>query len=409
MKVASEKILYLFTAEYPYGYGETFLENEITILSGFFNRIIIVPYNANGSLWRKLPENVVVKNRTRSKSAIALFDIASILLYEYRHCNNKSFFRKNRKLYASYLKKAIADADFIRSIVNPADSNYFYSFWMNDWALALSVAKRKNYLDDFVFRSGGFDIWDERHEGNYIPFRAFNYKMSSGIYPNSKLAEIYLKNKGIFPEKIKCRYWGTLDDGENPFLKNQPFIIVSCSGLIPLKRVNLIAEILSHISDIKLKWIHFGDGPEHHQLEKKTNQLPPNIEVEWKGQVPNSEIKKFYKTHPVHLFITTSSTEGLPMSVQEAISYGIPVLATDVGGMKEVVPHCAGRLLNNDFDPFQAAIIMKEMLSGEINTVNFRKNVREFWKENFNAEKVYSDFAKELLSVPQGLTANSFE
>ena len=45
----------------------------------------------------------------------------------------------------------------------------------------------------------------------------------------------------------------------------------------------------------------------------------------------------FYKKRPVDCFITTSSTEGVPVSIMEAMSYGIPIIGTDVGGVKETI------------------------------------------------------------------------
>ena len=54
--------LYIFSNEYPYGAGEPFLENELKILSGKFDRIIICPLKS-GAHKRSLPEkNISVIN-----------------------------------------------------------------------------------------------------------------------------------------------------------------------------------------------------------------------------------------------------------------------------------------------------------------------------------------------------------
>ena len=52
--------LFLFTASYPYGYTETFLEEEVLILSSQFERVEVVPLYGVGNPTRMVPENFVV-------------------------------------------------------------------------------------------------------------------------------------------------------------------------------------------------------------------------------------------------------------------------------------------------------------------------------------------------------------
>ena len=54
------KTLFLFTASYPFGNGETFIENEISFLNKRFEKILILPYNSNFSTQRAVPENVEI-------------------------------------------------------------------------------------------------------------------------------------------------------------------------------------------------------------------------------------------------------------------------------------------------------------------------------------------------------------
>ena len=67
------------------------------------------------------------------------------------------------------------------------------------------------------------------------------------------------------------------------------------------------------------------------------------------GHYPNEELLRYYGSNHVDLFINTSSTEGVPVSIMEAQSFGIPVIATDTGGVKEVVTEGTGSLLPVDF------------------------------------------------------------
>ncbi|MBL3200697.1 glycosyltransferase, partial [Klebsiella pneumoniae] len=55
------------------------------------------------------------------------------------------------------------------------------------------------------------------------------------------------------------------------------------------------------------------------------------------GTVPHETIISFFAANPVHLFLNLSTMEGIPVSIMEAISFGIPVVATDVGAVSEIV------------------------------------------------------------------------
>ena len=115
------------------------------------------------------------------------------------------------------------------------------------------------------------------------------------------------------------------------------FSIVSVSNVIAVKNVDLIARVIKKFcidnSDIEIVWNHFGDGD---KLPKVKNDMykenVENLKSVFHGRVSNTEIFEFYSNNSVDVLINLSSSEGIPVSIMEAISVGIPILATDVGG-----------------------------------------------------------------------------
>ena len=105
---------------------------------------------------------------------------------------------------------------------------------------------------------------------------------------------------------------------------------------------------------------------------------------------------KFYSENYVDLFITTSSTEGLPVSVQEAISFGIPIIATNVGAMSEVVNDDCGILVDKDFSTHKVATIIEGWRLSKYSSLAQRQIIRAVWMEKFDAEKVYPQFIKRI-------------
>lgn len=400
-----KSVLFFFTAEYPIGSHENFIENEIHYTTKEFDEILLFPYQNMDKKSRKIPSNakIIIRNESLKKLILirnALL-VIKILFLEWYHCKSKWFFIRNLKLWISYIKKGLITAEFIGNqiSIHKHDNKQFYSYWMNDWALCLAILKHKKIINGFSFRCGGFDIWNERHKGLYLPFRYFIYSKADKIFPNSKLGETYLKNLNFFSHKINLSYWGTRDKGVGPInFNNDLLVIVSCSSLIPLKRVALIANALMLVHR-SVKWVHFGDGILRKELNQLIEKLPSNIEFCFMGNVPNDEIHNFYRENAVDFFITTSETESLPVSIQEAISYGIPVVATNVGGINEIVrTNDIGFLL----DPIPTVESICKLIQ-DFNTVHWRshetrKKIRNFWIRNFNADRVYPNFYNNLKS-----------
>jgi glycosyltransferase involved in cell wall biosynthesis len=83
----------------------------------------------------------------------------------------------------------------------------------------------------------------------------------------------------------------------------------------------------------------------------------------------------------------------------EAMSFGIPAIATNVGGVSEIVQdEKNGFLLEKDFTDTQLAERIRrcsEMPNEVYQT--YRKAARDYWEENFNAEKNYSDFTDAIV------------
>jgi glycosyltransferase involved in cell wall biosynthesis len=135
-----------------------------------------------------------------------------------------------------------------------------------------------------------------------------------------------------------------------------------------------------------------GDGPEKERLEQAIKLLPENIKFSILGQLDNSEVIAYYKRVFVDGFISLSESEGLPVSMMEAISFGIPILARNVGGVSEIVNEITGILINQYDDPGQK---MSEFLSKKWD----RQAIIAYQHEYFDAMKNYSNFTEELCGI----------
>lgn len=387
--------LCLYTIRFPYGKGETFLESEIEIIATRFKEIHVFPLEVSKEK-RTLPPNVMVHDvftnfnpnanhmkimRLNCWRVLGLF-VQEIFKgrFEGRKYKEKlqytiSFFGR-----AKVLKRYLVEKKLLDTI--------HYTYWFDIWATCLSILNIK-----YVSRVHGFDLFEERSKNKFIHFRDLQLKKVQFVYSVSKAGRQYLQNKyPKFRDKCQVSYLGTADNGMSPRPQDEVFRVVSCSNVIPLKRVWAIIDVLKGF-EVKVEWVHYGDGPLLKEMKGKAAELPDNVSSIFMGREPNQKVLEYYASTPIDLFINLSESEGLPVSIMEALSFGIPAIATNVGGTCEIVCENSGWLVEKNFDIDEIRSIVKKNM-GQMRDKNFRNNVRAFWEVNFDAKINYIDFVK---------------
>jgi glycosyltransferase involved in cell wall biosynthesis len=107
---------------------------------------------------------------------------------------------------------------------------------------------------------------------------------------------------------------------------------------------------------------------------------------------------RYYSINTVDLFINVSSSEGVPVSIMEAMSFGIPVIATAVGGTPEIVSEKTGWLIEPGISRQELAAKISA-IAGRDDLELIRKAARDEWFIKSRAETIYEPFVQFLLSV----------
>lgn len=405
--------LILFTADYPYGTGETFLETEIGYLVSAFDEVLIVSANTKDEQTRILPDNCIVERIDLSVSPGQKF-FALFQLFDARFWEELKVIRRiykiplSRGIISTMLislyraKRAKRLADKIQNKTNPRVKMYFYSYWCDDVAIALAMLQKEHKTIKTFCRIHRWDVYFEESKVNYLPYRHLITENIGMIFSISQDGIDYALEKWhtLKQSKFTLSRLGIHNSYPFEIVKNEPFLVVSCSNLIPVKRVHLIAEALQEITDVTIKWVHIGDGPERNSIENRIQTLPKNIQVELKGRMPNSEIYAYYSKHHPDLFVNVSSSEGVPVSIMEAMSFGIPVIATDVGGNREIVNEKNGRLVHAQITKTTLAKHFRDLIHLKPkDKKDLKENAFETWKLYYNAEKNYYTFVCKIQEI----------
>ena len=396
----------IFTNSFPYGKSEQFLYEELVVLSKTFDKINLFPakFSEKTITW-DLPKNIFIyhfENKIEvvpTKKNILL--LLKAFISELKHGKYFGRYLSKPRYYTAHLSNANTQSENLLAFLKRSNidlNSLFYTYWFDDWTYKLAILKEKNKIKYLITRIHGGDVYEYQHveKDFFFPFRNFQISFIDKIFPISQDGSDHLKiNYPSSVSKLKLSHLATRDYGLNPVkTTKEEFTLVSCSTFYHYKNVGLIPKILAQLK-FPVKWIHIGDdGPEKEQVIKSSKQLPSTIKTEFKGHLTQKEIFDFYRTNYIDLFINVSKSEGIPVSLMEAISFGIPVMAPNVGGIKEITNSKTGILFTIDTTAEKLAEKVTSVKNGA--TTFERKEIREFWEENFRSEKNYASFSEEL-------------
>ncbi|WP_103064165.1 glycosyltransferase [Actinomyces qiguomingii] len=412
------KRLVILANAFPYGNWEPFLSTELEYLRGF-DRVDIMSLSVReehrGNV-RELPDGVrahPIPFRSR------LF----YLLGSFRVLGDPNLYRELRDLARRrrlapgqvvtlfiFLSRAHHEAAQIRRLLNkagaePDDEVVFYSYRFAYQPYMAARLRRRFRRTASVARAHRADLYEEYSPRGYLPLRTQTVADLDRIYLVADHGLRYLLDR--HPEavgKAVVSRLGTTDHGVPAAVppRREALRIVSCSTIVPVKRLDLLVDALAGTS-LPIQWDHFGEGELHEQIDARAAQkLGENVTLTWRGFVRNTDLVEEYVLSPRHLLVNVSASEGVPVSIMEALSAGIPVIATDVGGTGELVrTGVNGILLPADPTPEQVRGAIEKIAGlDEGAYAALRSGARRTWEDNCDARALYTDFAGELAGLP---------
>lgn len=346
-------VLFL-TSAYPYFPGEQFIEDEIGYWAGQIStKIVIVPMTASG-VPRNTPEGIEVDLTLAHRVSLV-----GKLKSAFAAIISNIFWKEVRFIYASKGLEFRCYLQALRSVSNVMriekslthihakyeNPNIAYCYWNDAQAYAAVLLKRAGLISKIISRAHGFDIYESRRPNGYMPLKRQFIGEIDSILAISNEGKTYLEmTYNALPHQVLVTPLGVpiprlIASVSEPGYLN----IVSISFCVPVKRIDkiidAIAEAALQLQSLKITWTHIGDGPLLTNLKLRAAEKLTLRQVEWSflGNKPNYEVKQYFEKNTVDIFINASESEGVPVSIMEAMSYGVPVIAPNVGGIGELV------------------------------------------------------------------------
>ncbi|MDE5875102.1 MAG: glycosyltransferase [Muribaculaceae bacterium] len=390
----------------------SFIVPEIESLSKMFDRVIIAPRLKRGENididLSTLPDNVEISDSLLIYPSIrekicAVPYVAKAIIYDLKHTSGSLrdilAYSSYVEIYRRLLKK------FIRENNLDLSNTLFYTFWFDFSTASLSLIKDAK----IVTRTHGHDLYEDRY---FISkwWRLRSLSAVRGVFTVAEASRKYLTT--LYPNyasKIFLSRLGTVNNNQPDTAKNLPdaendglrLSLVGISRLSPEKGVIRQFEFITQLArkhpEMQISYVHIGDGPLRSEVRQIITKAPDNLNIDLKGALHNSKVHEILSSYHFDASLLLSDSEGgCPIALCETLSYGIPAVATAVGGIPEIISGGGGILLETDadYESFEKAI-----LSITDNPVSFRSEALRNWNDNFRSDRLRTEFAARLTEL----------
>lgn len=397
----------LFSASYPFNTGEEFLSIELSYLSDLFD-VTVVPFSVEHiecnrdtqlKIDRYLIDNVNIFNLLCA-AARNLFSVEfyKSLCQEHRIVGRLGIHEVKR--FVSQFSKARITAKFISKTLNQTQQQViFYCYWLDFPTLAFKFIKpTANYK--LISRAHGIDLFADQNIHGYIPLQLQKIRLLDRLILVSDNGMQYLLKK--YGSQLEHRFVVSKLGVSKIFPNTQQYngkslCLVSISSCVSIKRINLIIDLIAKIREygVDLTWQHIGDGELFDEMQEyAASRLKYGFSFH--GYKPNYEVQRTLATNSFAALISCSYSEGgNPVSMQEAQAYGLPIIATNVGGVAEVFDsYDCGWLIERDFILDNvAAMLAVELCNSEMCLIKSENAYKSFISK-YQAEVNYSAFCR---------------
>lgn len=197
----------------------------------------------------------------------------------------------------------------------------------------------------------------------YVAVAVAAYRRATRVFAVSESTRAHLLRRGVPPRRVVTlhNFVGLELPAVVPDPDEDGTIRAAFLGrLSPEKGADVLLKALAWTSHRALRLSVFGDGPERERLELLAAELSLDDRVRFEG-FRDDVVARILASHVV---VLPSRSEGLPMTMLEAMALGRPVLATRVGGVPEVFDASLGGELVPPDDPAALAAALDSFAGG---------------------------------------------
>jgi glycosyltransferase involved in cell wall biosynthesis len=292
----------------------------------------------------------------------------------------------------------------IREVIRKMRPDVIHSHRYKENILAYIASRTKNGIRLISTQHGMPEVYGEKKNLRHRSISSMNFFLLSKCFHavvavSRDIQGILVTEYGFQNDRIRMIHNGIEIPKDPPAGREKGVFVIGSSGrLFPVKdyplMVEVAKEVLKRIEEARFELI--GDGPEMVKITALVKRY--GLEKSFLLRGFEDSTSSFYSG--IDIYLNTSVHEGIPMSVLEAMSHGIPVIAPKVGGLMEIIDEGVNGYLvegrnAKDFAKRCVSLHENDMLRRRMGSAAQRKVASEFSMEHM-AQRYYNLYMEEI-------------
>ena len=383
------KIVYV-TNRLPFGQGETFIVPEVEALLAAGHELLIVPRRSRDPVVHDDVGALLPRTRTVPGIGAVLAAVAGALARSPRRTAGAFWrLRRTRPRYRAIVNVvATAQGIWLARIAREWGADHIHAHWAH---LPATLAMAASAMSDipWSFTAHRYDIFlnnllteklRSARFGRFIA-REMLAAMRPLVAPDA-FARAVVVHMGVWLPAVPAT--------ETP--RTTPILLCPAR----LEAVKNHGHLLEAVARLVTRGVPFqlwlaGEGPERTAIERRIRERGLGDRVRLLGTVPHAELLGMYREGRADCVVLSSLYEGLSVALVEAMAYGVPVIATAVGGVPELLEDGAGVLV-----PPRDADALAEALARVLGSATLRAELRQVGRRRVEAKFEVRAIAREL-------------
>ena len=365
--------LFVVTVSAPFGPAEAFATAELSSIRRLGHRVIVLPVRPRGRIVHG--EFAAAADMVLTAPLVSVHVLLAVLTEILRSPRNARAAVALAVSSGSVSVRAknlavLPKAFWIARQARHHGATHIHAYWASTPATVAMVAAALTGIQ-FSFSAHAGDI----DANNLLRLKS---RRASFIRVISRDGRRRVEAAGVSPDAVRLVHLGVdvpAQPAPRPRIRGRLVILVP-AALHPKKGhadlLVALAQVAASSPSVDVRAAFAGAGPLDADLRRRSEELGVADAVTFLGHIPHAELLAMYASGSIDVVALASVTragleaEGIPVSLIEAMAHGVPVVATDSGGVVELIGDGRGILVPKGDAPALAAAFRRLALDSEV-------------------------------------------
>ena len=385
------KIVYV-TQRLPFGEGETFVVPEVEALLAAGHELLIVPRRSRDAVVHDNVGALLPRTRILPPAGAVVAAVAGALAHSPRRTAGAFWRLRLTRPRRRAIANAVATAQgiWLARIARQWGADHIHAHWAHLTATLAMGASTVSGIP-WSFTAHRYDVF----LNNLLTEKLRSARFGRFIAHEMLEVARPLVAPDAFARAVVLHMGVALPPAPADAMPPRPIPVLLCPArLAPVKGHGHLLEAAERLvtRGIPFELWLAGEGPERAAIERRIAERGLDEPVRLLGTVPHAELLGMYRDGRVDCVVLPSLHEGLSVALVEAMAYGVPVIATGVGGVPELLEDGAGVLV-----PPGDADALTDALTRVLGSAALRAELAHAGRQRVESEFEVHAIARELV------------